>query len=79
MENRTNGPLRILRMRDITGKLGLGRSAIYDRLDPKSPRYDPTFPKPFTLGDGRAVGFIEGEVDSWLSLQISKSRKSAPE
>lgn len=74
--------LRILRFRQAVGKIGLGRSTIYDKLDPKSPRYDPTFPRPITLGSGervQAVGFVESELDSWLVRQINRSRKAARE
>lgn len=72
--------LRILRFRQVVSKLGLARSTIYDKLDPKSPRYDPTFPRPITLGSSekvQAVGFVESELDSWLVRQIEQSRKAA--
>jgi prophage regulatory protein len=77
MSNQLNeNQLRILRIFHLTKKIGLGRSAIYDRLDPQSPRHDPTFPQPINLG-GRAVGFVEAEVDAWLASQINKSRPQA--
>ena len=77
MSNQLNeSQLRILRIHHLTRKVGLGRSAIYDRLDPDSPRHDPSFPKPINLG-GRAVGFVEAEVDAWLATQINKSRQHA--
>jgi len=77
MSNQLNeNQLRILRIFHLTQKIGLGRSAIYDRLDPQSPRHDPTFPHPINLG-GRAVGFVEAEVDAWLASQINKSRPQA--
>lgn len=76
MSNQNHDPLRILRLGRLCEKIGLGRSAIYDRLDPASPRHDPSFPKPVNLGS-RAVGFIESEVDAWLAAQIEKSRRVA--
>jgi prophage regulatory protein len=76
MQNQTNRAMRILRMRQVTEKIGLGRSAIYDRMDQRSPRYDPTFPKSVSLG-GRSIGFVEAEVDAWLAARISQSRKAA--
>lgn len=75
MSNQTHDPLRILRLGQLCEKIGLGRSAIYDRLDPHSPRHDPNFPKPVNLGS-RAVGFVEAEVDAWLGDRI-KSRRAA--
>ena len=66
----------ILRRKQVEGRLGLSRSSIYARLrrNPKRPGdYDPTFPKPVSLGV-KAVGWIESEIDDWLNAQIQKSR-----
>jgi prophage regulatory protein len=66
----------IIRRKQLENKIGLGCSAIYDRLNPKSPRYDPTFPKPIELGGGKnpPIGWLEGEVNDWLFSKIEKSR-----
>ena len=66
----------ILRRKQLEIKIGLGRSAIYERINPASTYYDPTFPKPIKLGGGinPPVGFIEAEVNAWLNAQIEKSR-----
>jgi prophage regulatory protein len=70
----TNKPdYSIERRRSLEIRLGLSRSTIYDRINPKSPRYDPTFPKPIRLGGG-AVGWLAHEVDDWLRRQIEASR-----
>lgn len=71
--------LRILRRVQLEQKIGLGRSAIYERLDPESPYYDPEFPRPISLGHGKnpPVGWIESEIDSWLNAQIQRSRSAA--
>ncbi|WP_439641294.1 helix-turn-helix transcriptional regulator [Nevskia sp.] len=66
--------IRILRLRDLSMKIGLRSSSIYDRLNKNSPRFDPTFPKPIKLGQSSAIGFVEGEVDAWLEAQIEASR-----
>jgi prophage regulatory protein len=63
----------IERRRSLETRLGLSRSTIYDKINPKSPRYDPTFPKPIRLGGG-AVGWLVHEVDEWLRCQIKASR-----
>ncbi|HDY8460546.1 TPA: AlpA family phage regulatory protein, partial [Klebsiella pneumoniae] len=39
-------PLRILRMTELTMMLGISRSSIYEKLNPKSRYYDAEFPKP---------------------------------
>jgi prophage regulatory protein len=67
--------IRILRRRDLESRLRLSRSTIYDRINPDSPRYDLTFPKPIHLGGGTAVGWIESEVEAWLQQQVITSRK----
>ncbi|MCK6411482.1 MAG: AlpA family phage regulatory protein [Azonexus sp.] len=72
--------IRILRRKQLEDRTGLSRSTIYARLNPKSPSYDPTFPKPIELGHGMKnppVGWLESEVESWLTAQIEMSRKAA--
>lgn len=62
-------PIKILRLEQVCSIISLSRSAVYDRLDSKSPRHDRAFPKQIQLG-GRAVGFIESEVNAWIQAQI---------
>ena len=59
----------IIRRTRLEEKTGLSRSAIYDRMNPDSPRYDPSFPRPISLGGG-SVGWIEAEVDAWIQSRI---------
>jgi prophage regulatory protein len=70
--------LTILRRKQVEARTGLSRSSIYARLrhNPKRPGdYDPTFPKPISVG-AKAVGWIEAEIDVWLTAQVEKSRKA---
>jgi prophage regulatory protein len=70
--------LTIIRRKQVEARTGLSRSSIYARLrqNPKRPRdYDPSFPKPICVG-AKAVGWIESEVEAWISAQVVKSRKS---
>jgi prophage regulatory protein len=69
-------PLSVLKLNDLCKTIGLGKSAIYDRLDVKSPRHDPTFPRPIKIGVGKnpPIRFISHEVDEWLNSQVRKSR-----
>ena len=70
--------IRILRRKQVEARTGLSRSSIYARLrqNPKRPGdYDPTFPKPISVG-AKAVGWIEAEIDAWLTAQVEKSRKA---
>lgn len=65
-------PHTILRLPAVKARTGLSRSTIYQRIS------EGTFPEPISLGT-RAVGWIEEEVDDWLSHQIASSRKAALE
>ncbi|WP_089646859.1 helix-turn-helix transcriptional regulator [Escherichia coli] len=56
---------RILRLKDVMKKMGISRSTIYDWLNPKSPRYDGTFPKQKRLGK-QSVGWLESELNEWV-------------
>ena len=60
----------ILRRKQVEARMSLSRSAIYDRLDVHSPRYDPSFPKQMKLGRF-SVGWSEAEVDAWLTKQAN--------
>lgn len=68
--------ISIERRRDLETRLRLSRSTIYDKINPKSSRYDASFPKPIRLG-GCAVGWLTHEVDDWLNRQIEAARGSS--
>ena len=67
IEQKKQGQVRFLRLPEVLARTGLSRSTIYVRLDQGS------FPRPVSLG-GRAVGWIETEVDEWIRERIEKSR-----
>jgi prophage regulatory protein len=58
----------ILRLPAVKTRTGLSRSTIYLRIA------EGRFPKPVSLG-GRAVGWLEAEVQDWLQRRIDASRK----
>lgn len=58
---------KILRLSTIKTLTGLSRSSIYLRISEKR------FPKPINLG-GRAVGWLEYEIDAWIDQQVKQSR-----
>lgn len=60
---------RILRLPQVKSITGLSRSTIYFRIDLG------TFPKQVCLG-GRAVGWLEDEIQEWLQDQIDASRQA---
>lgn len=60
---------RIIRLSRVEELTGLQRSSIYNRMNPKSRYYDPTFPGQFSLGEtaSGAVGWYEDEVLHWVA------------
>ncbi len=60
----------ILRLPDVKRSIGLSRITIYLRIT------QGTFPKPVSLG-GRAVGWLEAEVQQWLQRRIEASRSES--
>lgn len=68
MAEQIQSALSILRRRQVEKRIGLTRSPLYARIKAG------TFPKPVQLGNGRAVGWIEAEIDAWLAEQVLKSR-----
>ncbi|EFB9617601.1 AlpA family transcriptional regulator [Klebsiella aerogenes] len=67
--NHSNQPLRILRMAELTALLGISRSSIYEKLNPKSRYYDADFPKPIRLG-AASVGWRSTSVDEWIASRV---------
>jgi len=57
---------RIIRLPEVSERVGLGKTAIYSRIK------DHTFPSPIKLG--RASGWIEEEVQNWVESQIEATR-----
>ncbi len=60
----------ILRLPAVRTRTGLSRSTIYLAISRG------LFPKPITLG-ARAVGWLESDIEEWLTRQIAKSRNVA--
>lgn len=59
---------KIVRLPTVKDKTGLSRSTIYLRISKNE------FPAPISLG-GRAVGWIEKDVDDWVLEKIKASRE----
>lgn len=68
MNDTSNQPSRIIRLPELLERTGLSKSTVYDRLDLRSPRHDPSFPRPQKLGITRcsAVGWSAEAVESWI-------------
>lgn len=78
MQQQSDRPLHILRMEGLEAKTKRSKSALYDIQNPRSPRFDPTFPQRLRLGP-RTVGWFEHEVDAWLLSRQSLTPRLAAE
>ena len=70
IEKKTRAPGRFLRLPEVMARTGLSRSTIYVRLE------QGLFPRPVSLG-GRAVGWIDSEIDEWMNNRVAESRGDA--
>ncbi len=59
---------RIIKLREVMFAVPLCRSSIYSKIAEGS------FPKPVPLG-GRAVGWLEEEIQKWIQDQIEQRDK----
>ena len=50
------------------------RTWIADTLNPESPKFDPTFPKPFKMQGSQTNVWVLDEVYQWVESQIEKAR-----
>lgn len=69
MTKKLQQALTILRRKQVETRTGLSRSTIYARIAAG------LFPSPIDLGGGRAVGWLESEIDQWVQSRINESRK----
>ena len=60
---------RLIRLPEVKALVGLGTTSIYDKIKKGE------FPKQVKLG--RLSGWIEAEVECWISQQIQASRPQA--
>ena len=63
----TNMATVILRLPTVKKRTGLSRSTIYLRMS------EGKFPSSISLG-GRAVGWLESEIDEWIVDKIEQAR-----
>ena len=56
-------PLRLLRLKEVIQRCGLGKSAIYTRIRAGE------FSQPVPLGG--VVAWVETEVDAWIEARIA--------
>jgi prophage regulatory protein len=60
---------RLIRLPEVKALVGLGTTSIYDKIKKGE------FPRQVKLG--RLSGWVEAEVEGWISQQIQSSRPQA--
>lgn len=74
---------RVLRIKHVIKYLGIGRSTIYERMNPDSPRYDPSFPRPIRLSGGSsqrgATGWRSQDLSRWIDSRMIVGWRSGRE
>ena len=58
---------QILRLPQVKTQTGLSRSSLYQRIA------EGTFPRQISLG-GRAVGWLESDIENWIKECLAESR-----
>ena len=61
---------RMVPLKQVMHYTALSSTTIYDMLDKRSKRYDPTFPVQVKLSKGR-VAWVESEVAEWIESKIA--------
>ncbi len=59
-----------LRLPAVKQKISLSKSAIYQKNDPDSKYYDPSFPVPVKIG-ARAIAWSSDAIDSWIASKLN--------
>ena len=62
---------QLLSIKDVGHYTGLSRSTIYEMVNEKSDRYDPTFPKKVQLTQVRVV-WVASEIAEWINTKIAE-------
>ncbi|WP_373315040.1 helix-turn-helix transcriptional regulator [Halopseudomonas aestusnigri] len=64
---------RLLRLSDLVVRTGLSASSLYNRMNPRSKYYDPSFPKrvrlSFSSSVRGAVAWESEEVEAWVKMR----------
>ena len=67
----TKSPPDLLHRKEVERRTGLSKSTIYDKLNPKSLRFDPSFPVPVKVSDTEKGGvrWCSDEIDQYIEMR----------
>ena len=81
MDQHDSPRIKFIPRKRLQALTGLSRSSTYNRTNPRSESFDPTFPRPVNLSavaGGRGhIGFVEAEVYEWMEARVHASRAAA--
>ena len=60
---------RVLRLQEVLDLISISRASHFAKLDKESKSYDPTYPKPISVGK-RSMRYVEKEIVEWLTMQM---------
>lgn len=61
-------PIQAIRLNEVMRRTGLSRATIWRRISTGT-----GFPTPFKLGAGRAIAWLERDIDAWLEAQAAQA------
>lgn len=64
MQNK-QAEIRVVRIKEVANITSISKSSIYEMINERSSRYDPTFPKRVHIGVS-AVGWLRHEIEEWI-------------
>jgi prophage regulatory protein len=65
-------PAKFLRLPSVLERVPYSRPSLYRLVR------EGKFPRPIRLGGGKAVAWLESDVDAYMNARIQASRESAP-
>lgn len=64
MQNK-QAEIQVVRIKEVENITSISKSSIYEMLNERSSRHDPTFPKRVRIGVC-AVGWLRHEIEAWI-------------
>jgi len=57
--------IQVVRIKEVANITSISKSTIYELINERSSRHDPTFPKRIHIG-ACAVGWLRHEIEEWI-------------
>lgn len=70
--NEIKKPITLLRKKKLLTKIPISNALLYSWMDKSGDYYDPNFPMPIRLANGRSIFWVEAEIDLWLETHLTQ-------